>query len=175
VKTEYELLARDTLDDTHRALVAELLRKQGKVRGNLATKADRCQLLCISRVDDQAVAIGAIKPATSADFDADKSGLTQLKPAFQWELGYLYTEPAYAGQGIASYIVGLLLRHFGGANLMASTEVASTMARILERRGFHIMGAPWPKRHSWKLLGSVPTLRADIVEVAPANPATSAG
>jgi GNAT superfamily N-acetyltransferase len=153
VKTEYEPLARDALDDTHRTLVAELLRKQGKVRGNLATKADRCQLLCISRVDDQAVAIGAIKPATSADFDADKSGLVQLRSAFEWELGYLYTEPAYARQGIASNIVRLLLRRFGGGNLMASTEMASNMARILESNGFRFVGAPWPSAIHGNFLG----------------------
>lgn len=153
MKLEYELLKREALDGTHRAIVAELLRKQGKVRGELAEKADRCNLLCIARIDSQAVAMGAIKPATAADFDADKSGLAQLKSAFEWELGYLYTDPAYAGQGIASNVVRLLLRRFGGANLMASTEMSSAMARILEKSGFRFVGAPWPSAIHGNILG----------------------
>lgn len=145
MKIEYQLFSRDELDDEVRLTFSKMLRKQGKVREPLENKADRCRYLCIAKVDGSAVAIGAIKPKTSSDFSGSKSGLTELKIAFEWELGYLYTEPDYERQGFASNIVRLLTRSFGNGNLMASTEVSANvgMVRILERSGFRFFGKPW--------------------------------
>lgn len=44
MKIEYEIIQRTEIDDSIRSTFAEMLRKQGKVKGDLLTKADRCCL-----------------------------------------------------------------------------------------------------------------------------------
>jgi hypothetical protein len=111
--------------------------------------------VCVVRIDGAPVAIGAIKRATVRDFDDAHSGLASLHDAFEWELGYLYTDAAHERQGIASYVVRLLLRVHGPGNLMASTEISSGsgMVGILERNGFRFMGRPWRSERHTRYLG----------------------
>ena len=61
MKIEYEIIQRNNFKDSHRKVFADLLSAQGKVQGNLKTKVDRCKSICIAKVDDKAIAIGAIK------------------------------------------------------------------------------------------------------------------
>jgi len=145
MKVEYELLSREQISDQVRQVFAGALRSQGKVRGNLLEKADRCKYLCIARIDGAVVGIGAIKTKTESDFSATKANLSDLSSEFGWELGYLFTEPAHTGQGIAKYICWLLTDAHGNENLMASTEVAANpaMVHILEGLGFKQYGTPW--------------------------------
>ena len=138
-------MRRAEIDDSVRATFAEMLRKQGKVQGDLATKADRCKLVCIARVDGTAIAIGGIKPKTASDFSNEKAGVPELSNEFEWELGYLYTDREYSGRGIGSNVTRLLLEAYGKGNLLASTEITANpaMVRILERQGFRLFGKPW--------------------------------
>ena len=45
----FELITKDKLTDEHRKIFADLLKKQGKVKGILIEKADRCKLICRGR------------------------------------------------------------------------------------------------------------------------------
>ena len=122
-----------------------MLRRQKKVKGDLTTKADRCKLLCVAKVDSTVVAIGGIKVKTETDFDGEKAGVPELASKFEWELGYLYTEPDYNGRGIGSNVTRLLIEAYGKGNLMASTEISANpaMVHILEKYGFRLFGKPW--------------------------------
>ena len=143
MKIEYEIIQRTEIDDSIRSTFAEMLRKQGKVQGDLHTKADRCRLLCVVRVDGRVIAVGGIKQKTASDFIV--AGIPDLSIRFEWELGYLYTDSNYTGRGIASNVTRLLVETYGQGNLMASTEIAANpaMVRILEKQGFRLYGKPW--------------------------------
>lgn len=145
MKIEYEIVHRLEFDASIRAVFADMLRKQGKVKGDLATKADRCKLICIAKIDGEVVAIGGIKQKTASDFANNKAGVPDLASEFEWELGYLYTDSHYSGRGIASTVTRLLVEAYGKGNLMASTEIAANpaMVRILEKQGFRLLGKPW--------------------------------
>lgn len=155
MKVEYELLSTEQTSDVVRQVFAGALKSQGKVRGNLNEKADRCKYLCIARIDGKVVGIGAIKIKTESDFSAAKANLPELGPEFGWELGYLFTEPAHTGHGIAKYICRLLIGAHGNENLMASTELAANppMVHILEGLGFRHYGTPWKSDIHGNFLG----------------------
>lgn len=142
---EYRILQRAEINDSVRRTFAAMLKKQGKVEGDLATKADRCTLICLAKVDGEVVAIGAVKRKTPSDFSQEKAGIPHLASEFDWELGYLYTEENFRGRGVASTVARLLVETYGKGNLMASTEIAANpgMVRILERLGFRLFGTPW--------------------------------
>lgn len=145
MKIEYHIVTHSEIDDELRATFAEKLRRQGKVKGDLTKKADRCKLLCLVKVDSAVVAVGGIKKATATDFEDGKAGLPKLAREFKWELGYLFTEPNREGKGIGSAVVRLLIEAYGKGNLMASTEISANpgMVKILEKSGFRLFGKPW--------------------------------
>jgi len=145
MKIEYEIILKDHLTDEVRKIFADMLKQQGKVQGNSLEKADRCKILCIAKINGEAVAIGAVKFKTDSDFSHSKSGLPDLRDYFEWELGYLYTSPKNAGKGIAKNVTRMLVDEFGNGNLMASTEVTANpaMVSILEQLGFRLYGKPW--------------------------------
>lgn len=145
MKIEYEIILKDHLTDEVRKIFAGMLKQQGKVQGNMLEKADRCTFLCLARVDGSPASIGAIKVKTNSDFSDQKSGLSDLKRDFEWELGYLYTDPKYTGKGIAKNVARTLVDKFGGGNLMASTEIKANpaMVNILKQLGFRQYGKSW--------------------------------
>lgn len=145
MKIEYDLILKNQLTDKVRECFAVALKQQGKVQGDLRTKADRCKFLCIAKIDGKVTGVGAIKVKTQSDFSDEKAGLPKQSSDFEWELGYLYTDPNYAGKGIAKNIARMLLDEFGQENLMASTEISANpaMVRILEKLGFRLYGNPW--------------------------------
>jgi hypothetical protein len=142
---EYEIIIRADISDAVRLAFAKALELQGKVKGDLSTKADRCKIICLAKVNEKVVGIGAIKVATEADFSAEKAAIPKLKADFQWELGYMYTYEEYIRKGIAKNIAKLLLQTYGSENLMASTEISANpgMVKILESCGFRLLGKPW--------------------------------
>lgn len=77
-----ELITKDKLTDEHWKNFADLLEKQGKVKGVLIEKADRCKLICITKLNDKPVAIGAIKKKTLSDFNKSKANLPELADLF---------------------------------------------------------------------------------------------
>ena len=145
MKIEYEIVQRSEFDETIRTVFADMLRKQGKVKGDFATKAIRCKLICIVKIEGKVIAIGGIKRKTASDFTNNKAGVPYLASEFEWELGYLFTDSNYGRRGIASNVVRLLVEAYGKGNLMASTEIAANpaMVRILEKQGFRLFGKPW--------------------------------
>ena len=109
MRIEYEIIQHAEIDDSVRATFAEMLRKQGKVQGDLGTKADRCKFVCVARVNGKAIAIGGIKQKTASDFANDKAAVPDLSSEFEWELGYLHTDRDYSGRGIGSNVTRLLV------------------------------------------------------------------
>ena len=75
MKIEYEIIQRTEIDESVRTSFAAMLRKQGKVKGDLLRKADRCKLLCVVKVDSEVIAIGGIKQKTASDFT--KAGMPE--------------------------------------------------------------------------------------------------
>ncbi len=145
MKIDYEIIRKEELTGSIRNMFAKMLEKQGKVKGDLSKKADRCKFLCIVKINDKISGIGAIKEKTESDFSKQKASIPELKDSFQWELGYLYVNPEYSGKGIATNIVRLLIESYGKGNLMASTEISANpaMVKILEKFGFRLYGKPW--------------------------------
>ncbi|USF88756.1 GNAT family N-acetyltransferase [Candidatus Endoriftia persephonae] len=121
------------------------LKKQGKVKGDLSIKADRCKIICIAKINEDIAGIGAIKIKTKSDFSNEKASVPELSNAFEWELGYLYVNPDYSGKGIATNVTRMLIDSYGNGNLMASTEISANpaMVKILEKFGFRLFGKPW--------------------------------
>lgn len=145
MKIEYEIILKENLTEGIRVTFADMLKQQGKVQDDLLKKADRCKLLCFASIDGEPVSIGAIKIKTNSDFSNEKSGLSDLGNDFEWELGYLYTDPKYTGKGIAKTVARMLVDEFGDGNLMASTEITANpaMVSILEQLGFRLYGKSW--------------------------------
>lgn len=146
----YELIEKKDLVEEHKIILADLLKKQGKVKGPFSKKADRCEFLCIAKYNNKPVAIGAIKKKTKSDFNSNKADLQSLEKLFDFELGYLYTSEEMSGKGIASQITKLLISNFKQENLMASTEISAniSMEKILIRNGFEKYGKPYKsERH----------------------------
>jgi len=145
MKIEYQIFHKAEFDKKLRVLLAKMLEEQGKIQGNFNSKIDRCKLLCVATIDNNQIAIGAIKQKTSSDFDSQKAGLSDLCNDFEWELGYLYTQKDYEGHGLATNIVRLLINSYGNDNLMASTEITDNpaMVKILKKNGFRLFGKPW--------------------------------
>ncbi len=142
---EFKLIYKDNLKDSDRKTFAELLKKQGKAKGNLNLKADRCKFICIATKNGVPVSIGGIKEKSKSDFNLEKADLPELETEFEWELGYLFTDNSYSKQGIGSFAVKILVNEYGNKNLMASTEISNNpaMVRILKKNEFKHYGKPW--------------------------------
>ena len=155
MKVHIDVFGRDDIVDEHRYIFAEMLKKQGKVRGDLTQKTDRCCFISIAKINDKTIAIGAIKQKTASDFHPNKANLENLSSQFSWELGYIYTDPEYRGKGLAKKIVTSLLSAYGDDNLMASTELEKNpgMVSILKEHGFIVHGKSWPSSIHGNALG----------------------
>lgn len=125
-----------------------LLIAQGKIVDPTVHKLNRCESLCSCELSDKMVVMGAIKPKTNSDFSALKSGEVTRSEDFDWELGYMYTDPSERGKGHSQRIVTQLLERFGNHNLMASTETRADnpMRHILEKHGFVRYGKAWKSK-----------------------------
>ena len=142
---DFELTEANELEDKERQIFARLLKQQGKVSGDLNLKADRCKIICIVYKDDEPIAIGGIKKKTASDFSEKKANLQYLSKEFNWELGYIYTNPKYTQKGIAKNIVKKLIESHGNDNIMATTEINDNpgMVKILRTFGFKHYGSLW--------------------------------
>lgn len=145
MNVQYEVVRAEELTSSIKRVFAEMLKKQGKVMGNLDAKADRCKMIALAKVNGHVVAIGAIKPKTRSVFSLDKAAVPSMEKKFEWELGYLFTLKEYAGQGIAKKLSNILVEEAGSKNLMASTELSENprMVKILEEMGFRKYGTSW--------------------------------
>lgn len=140
---EYEIIENREISQDHRLAVSNFLKKQGKIQGNLMTKADRCKLICFAKHNNFYVGMRAIKPATKSVFKKDKANVPHLAKYFDWESGYSYVNKAYRRKGISSTIMKRLLVYFGKGNLMATTQVGNPVIKILINNGFEQIGESW--------------------------------
>lgn len=142
---KFKVIEKKDITDKDRKIFAELLQKQGKVKGNLLLKADRCKEICIAYIGNAPVAIGGIKIKTESDFDKEKADLIELSKDFEWELGYIYTDENHHGKGFSNSIIEKLLDMNQQENLMASTEIVTNpvMVHLLEKNNFVRKGKSW--------------------------------
>lgn len=142
---QFKIIEKEKLTDLNREMFTKMLKAQGKVRGDLSTKADRCKTICFAYYNGELAAIGAIKQKTQSDFTIHKADLSSLESQFDWELGYIYTDPNYESKGLARNVVATLIKSFGDGNLMASTEISKNprMVHILESNSFKLYGKQW--------------------------------
>lgn len=145
IVTKYEIILKRNLTDFHRKIFSELLIKQGKVKGDLTLKADRCKMICLVFKDNVPIAIGGIKKKTNFYFSINQANLPELQKEFTWELGYLFNDKKANGKGVASHLTKILIYANGKANLMASTEITTNpaMVKILKNNGFKQYGNHW--------------------------------
>lgn len=141
----YKLASPKNISVVDKNTFLKLLIQQGKIVNPTMEKINRCTALCLCKLDNEIISIGAIKPKTSSDFNSDKSGLEKFRNDFSLELGYCFTLSAHTGKGFSSSIVKLLLDDFNNTNIMASTELRlnNSMIRILEKNNFKHFGNPW--------------------------------
>lgn len=158
---QFQIIEKEKLTDSNREAFAKMLKAQGKVRGDLSTKADRCKTICFAYYNGELAAIGSIKQKTSSDFASHKADLSYLESQFDWELGYIYTAPDYEGKGLAQKVVATLIESFGDGNLMASTEIYKNprMVHILESNSFRHYGEKWESDIHGNYLGLFLKLR----------------
>jgi len=154
-KIVYKLILNGQIQDEHRTIVGNFLKKQKKVIGDSYLKADRCKYICIAFSDKIPIAMGAIKPKTLSDFGKEKANLPKKSKEFDWELGYIYTENEFTRKGIARNIVTMLLKEYGEDNVMASTEIVDNpgMVKILKTFGFEHFGSLWKSDIHSNILG----------------------
>lgn len=152
---EIEIINKENLNDQNRKDFGNMLKKQGKVKGDPNSKADRCKAICFAKIDNEIVGIGGLKQRTDSDFSKEKANLREMLDKFNWELGYLYTSETHRGLGIASKTVDELIKLHGDNNLMASTEIDKNpgMVKILERNGFVQKGETWKSGIHEDILG----------------------
>lgn len=152
-KIEYDLINQSNFSKEDGMHLAYFLEKQGRVRGNLLSKIDRCKIVCFASSSGERIGVGAIKKKTSEDFNYAE--LPELAQKFDWELGYFYTENEFTGLGIGKGIASRLIKAFGEGNLMASTEFENnpSMDRILVSNGFKLFGKSWTSRMTGNKLG----------------------
>lgn len=163
----FEVIPKAQITDSIRRMFAEKLKRQGKVKGPLQEKADRCKWLCLARVNNEVVGVGAIKPGTESEFSDSKAGLADLSGQFEWALGYLFVEPAYRAKGIGKRIAYTLVETYGDGNLMVSAEVFTNpaTARINEALGFRHHGKFWRSSIHKNYLGLFLKWRASNEEI----------
>ncbi|MEG3128457.1 GNAT family protein [Pantoea cypripedii] len=139
------VIEKDEITNMHRDIFAKMLKYQGKVKGDINKKADRCKIICFAFSNENIAAIGALKRKTVSDFSPQKADLLSFEKEFEWELGYIYTLPKHQGKGLARNVVSALLESFGEGNLMASTEFYENpkMVHILESNDFKPYGKLW--------------------------------
>ena len=142
---EYKIGKPETFLEEERNMFLDLLKLQGRVSHPTIEKINRCSLLCICKVDNKIVSIGAIKPKTESDFSIDKADLASLSNEFIFELGYCFTLSKHTKKGYCSTIVNFLISALKVENLMASTELRgeNSMKKILENFGFKQFGKTW--------------------------------
>src|SRR5262245_3901420 len=91
----YKIGEPKNFSDPEKETFLALLKLQNKVQNPTIDKVNRCLLLCLCKVDNEVVSIGAIKPKTKSDFNSDKADLNSMSKEFEIELGYCFTMQGY--------------------------------------------------------------------------------
>ena len=85
---EFKIILNEKLKESDKQTFADLLKEQGKVKGNFISKAERCKFICIVYKDKKPIGIGGIKKKTESNFTTEKASLMNLANKFEWEYNY---------------------------------------------------------------------------------------
>lgn len=155
MKEIYKIGAPEEFTQCEKVRFLDLLKQQGKVRNPSIERVNRCKTLCICKIENEIVSIGAIKPKTISDFGSEKADQSDLCSKFLDELGYCFTLPTHTRKGYSTQIVKQLLDKSDNINIMATTELHedNSMKRILENKGFKKHGKIWKSSIHKGLMG----------------------
>lgn len=124
MKIEYLVKLPKDLTKDEIAQFRILLDKQGQVDSSEG-KAERCFKICLVKLDENTIGIGALKQVYKSPFDYAK--IPEIKENYKYELGYLFVDKDkikvnFQGLGIGKYITKLLLNEIKNENVFATTE-----------------------------------------------------
>src|ERR1051325_11109061 len=150
--SHFAVLAKTPLDCTVAELDAftSLARASGEVhQHNLDHRISRAQALVFARVDAQIAGIGAIK-LPKANYRASvfrKAAVLPDPSNFPYELGWVFVEPRYRGQGLSHEIVRAAVAQAARVSLYATSAVNNhQMHATLRAAGFQRSGIQYPSR-----------------------------
>lgn len=143
---------RNIPDDLIHKLV-DLVAKGGEVAMDVVYKNIKSSpIVAWVETDNKPIAVGVLKTpmAVYRQKVFQSAGKSELVNKYKLELGYIYVEPDFRSQGLASGIVNSLSR----ANVYATTrENNSKMNSILQNAGFVQAGNPYPSaRGDYKII-----------------------
>jgi RimJ/RimL family protein N-acetyltransferase len=148
MEIKYKLDTPDNFSSEEKNCFLKLLVMQGKVSKPTTEKINSSKYLCTAAYNNEIIGIGAIKQVYLDPFDF--ADVTEIKPNFQLELGYLFVEnshegTSFRGLGIGKSITRLLLDQTVTHNIFATTEFKENnpMLHILKGFGFKIIGKPY--------------------------------
>lgn len=154
MRIEYILKAPELLPAIDIKYFEFLLDKQGQI-DTVKGKANRCYRICLVKIDNKPIAIGALKQVYKSPFDYAK--VPELKEKYNYEIGYLFVdkesiEKKYGSLGLGKYITKLLLNEVKDENVFATTENSNDnrMCHILESLGFISIGNSYKGRNTGK-------------------------
>ncbi len=144
MKIEYLVKLSKDLTKDEIAQFRILLDKQGQVDSSEG-KAERCFKICLVKLDENTIGIGALKQVYKSPFDYAK--IPEIKENYNYELGYLFVDKDkmkanFQGMGIGKYITKLLLNEIKNENVFATTEYDENnpMYHILKSFNFQCIG-----------------------------------
>jgi hypothetical protein len=147
MKIEYLVKSSNDLTKEEIGQFRVLLDKQGQVDTSEG-KAERCFKICLVKLDENAIGIGALKQVYKSPFDYAK--VPEIKQNYSYELGYLFVDKDrikgnYEGLGIGKYITKLLLNEIKNENVFATTEYDDNnpMYHILKSFDFNCKGGTY--------------------------------
>jgi hypothetical protein len=138
---EFNLIKSENLKEEEIEIFEKLLEEQGQVNTSKG-KAKRCNQICIVKVNQEAIGIGALKEVYKRPFEY--ADVENLKKEYNYELGYLFVKDIanLRGLGIGKYISKLLLNSVIEDNIFATTEFSqkNPMYHILKSFKFCSIG-----------------------------------
>lgn len=144
MKIEYLVKSSKDLSQKEIEQFRVLLDKQGQVNSS-GGKAERCFKICLVKLDDIVIGIGALKQVYKSPFDYAK--VSNMKDRYNYELGYVFVDKDeinidFHGLGIGKYITKLLLVQIEKENVFATTEYTDNnpMFHILKSFDFKFIG-----------------------------------
>lgn len=138
-------------NDTERAHFFELVVEGGEVGGAvLAGNIAAARALVVLIDGDTICGIAALKRprASYREKTAAKSRLDLDATSLPYELGYVYVQPDYQGQGQSHRLIAAALEHTDGAAVFATVRTDNgRMRSAFEKAGFVSTGNLYPGRN----------------------------
>lgn len=137
--------------DAERECFFGLVVEGGEVGGAvLATNIAEARILVMLINDGMVCGIAALKRPRQSyrDKTSAKSEVDLDETSLPYELGYVYVQPAFQGQGQSHRLVAAALNHSDGVGVFATVRMDNDrMHATLKKAGFVAAGATYPGRH----------------------------